>query len=240
VQILRKLIDSIPPLPVRDVCIGLNNVAVKSRYLGLATTLSNNVNELPLCDKNKELTDLSSSDLARFALSDELLKASVGMAAINSALERYNDKIREINAKDILSDKGKNRSVAVIGHFPFVDAAHGFKRLFVFEKQPHPGDYTEADIPQYLPEAELVAISSTTLTNHSLANILKYVHENAFVLLVGPTTPISPVLFDYCIDALCGIYCEDEKLIFQQVKEATPNRYLKSRKYVTLLKEDFL
>lgn len=237
-NILRKLIDSIPKVPIEDVCIGLHNVVVKSCYLGLATTLRNSV-ELPLCSENTNLIDLSSTDLAGFALSDELLKASVGMAAINSALDRYYDKVSEINAKDILCSKGENRTVAVIGHFPFVDDIHNFKQLFVFEKHPHPGDFTEADIPKYLPDAELVAISSTTLTNHSLEDILRYVAERTFVMLVGPTTPITPVLFDFGIDALCGVYCEDEKRIFRQVKEATPNRYLKGRKYVTLMKEDF-
>ncbi len=62
----------------------------------------------------------SALDLARLAYSQSSLEASVGLAAINSLLEVDEARCLDVNAGDLLIERGRAKNVALIGHFPFV------------------------------------------------------------------------------------------------------------------------
>ena len=40
-------------------------------------------------------------------------------------------------------------------------------------------------------------MSSTTLINHILGGILNLITSEAYTMILGPSTPLFPVLFDY-------------------------------------------
>ncbi|NIS59339.1 MAG: hypothetical protein GTO13_01120, partial [Proteobacteria bacterium] len=58
--------------------------------------------------------------LALYSRSENLLEASIGMAAINSLIDIDESKCVEANAYEMLLEKGKGKNVAVVGHFPFL------------------------------------------------------------------------------------------------------------------------
>jgi uncharacterized protein (DUF4213/DUF364 family) len=95
--------------------------------------------------------------------------------------------------------------VALIGHFPFVERLKTrVGKLTVLELNPQPGDLPVSMAAEVLPTAKVVAITGMTLLNHTLDGLLKMCAPDALVILLGPSVPLDPLLFDMGIDILCG------------------------------------
>ena len=209
-KVLKALIESLnDDAPVRQVCCGARWNAVVSRTCGLASALP------PTCPGTEETIEASRSEpdwtgctareLAAWACSENVPEASLGLAAINSLVPVDEGHCVSLNAGEMLAQMGRGRKVAVIGHFPFTPRlAEITAKLWVLELRPRPGDLPADYAAQVLPQADVVAISSTTLLNHTLENILALCRPDSFKLLLGPTTPLSPLLFDFGLEALSG------------------------------------
>jgi uncharacterized protein (DUF4213/DUF364 family) len=78
-----------------------------------------------------------------------------------------------------------------------------------------------------------------TITNHTFEDVIKYVKKDAFVIMLGPSTPISEILFDYNVDAVCGSIVEDEETFITYVKEGVCVKNLKGLRQVAILKENY-
>jgi hypothetical protein len=63
-----------------------------------------------------------------------------------------------------------------------------------------------------------VGITGTALINHTLEPLLELC-RGAFVTLIGPTTPLTPLLFNYGIDAISGSLVVDEASVLQHVSQ---------------------
>lgn len=130
--------------------------------------------------------------------------ASLAMAAINSLLPAPAED-EELSGEDMLLRIGKGKKMAVIGHFPFVDALRKVcEACWVLERQPKEGDLIASEAPTILPQADIITITGTTLLNGTLAELLNLCREDATVVLLGPTTPFAPSLFSFGIDILAG------------------------------------
>jgi uncharacterized protein (DUF4213/DUF364 family) len=57
---------------------------------------------------------------------------------------------------------------------------------------------------EVLPQADVVAITSMALINRTLEPMLELCPPEALVVVLGPSTPMSPVLFEYGIDIIAG------------------------------------
>jgi len=242
-KILDDLAKSISSYPVKEVFAGIFDTLVWSKNLGLASTIQEKETPHQGIREAGNLNNKSVKELGQYVFSENWLEASLGMAAINSALPIEQEKLRTINAQEIIMKKGREKVVGIIGHFPFLEKIEQeFKKMYIFEKYPKKNDLREEDIPKYLPEANVVAITSTSLTNHTFENIIKFVNKGSYVIMLGPTTPVSSILFDYGVDAISGLFVRKENINFviAQVKEATPYRYIKGKEYVTILKEDYI
>lgn len=89
---------------------------------GLASTLRPSVHlDGPPLPRAGCLLEHSGRELAGWLRSSSLLEASVGAAAFNALLRVDEDACSEINAEDVIVEKGVGRRVAVVGHFPFVE-----------------------------------------------------------------------------------------------------------------------
>ena len=138
-------------------------------------------------------------------LSDQPTLASIGLATINALLPRQPEMWQDLNAEEMIATLGEGKTVALIGHFPFVPRLQSrVGKLFVLELHPGGEDLPAESAPQVLPQADVVAITSMTLANHTLEKLLEYCPPHADVILLGPSTPLSPILHQYQIDILCG------------------------------------
>ncbi|MBN2032873.1 MAG: DUF364 domain-containing protein [Deltaproteobacteria bacterium] len=239
-KILDDLISSIhAENPVRDIRQGFFHTAVLTRNCGLAATLPRDAlkQEGPLVRNPGYLLEKTSGELCRMAYSESLLEAAIGMAAINSLLEVNIDLCEELNAAEIILQKGEGKNVAIVGHFPFLPKVREkAKSLWVIEKNPKEGDLHEAEAARFLPQADLVALTGTSLTNHTLPYLLELCNPGAFVIMLGDTVPLSPVLFDYGVHALSGTRVIDADLALRCVSQGANFRQIKGTRRLTMVK----
>ncbi|HBE45125.1 MAG TPA: hypothetical protein DDW17_06685 [Deltaproteobacteria bacterium] len=224
--------------PVREVRKGIFWTAIVSRFCGLSSTMLKEycTDETMDGDAPSPLTKMTALELARFAHSDDISKASLGLAAINSLIEIDDSKVIELNAGELLIKIGMGKNISIVGHFPFTeDLKKVAKNLWVIEKRPRIGDYSEKDAETYLPKSDIIAISSTTFINHTLSNLLKLCPEKSIKMLLGPTTPLSKILFDYGIDILSGSKVIDNEKALKYISEGVNFRQLKRTGCIKLI-----
>ena len=97
-------------------------------------------------------------------------------------------------------------------------------------------DYDETQADRWLPQADLVAITVTALTNHTIEHLLALCRPDAFVILLGDTAPLSRVLFEYGVDAVSGTKVVDCELVLKCVSQGANFRQIKGTRRLTLLK----
>jgi len=221
-KILEALLDHLSPseVPLRQVSIGAYWTAVLTRGCGLASTLGDpHPHRGPSVRDAGKLTERGIAELMRLARSEKLLEASIGMATINSLIKVDEDRCSETNAFDCLAEQGAGKNVALVGHFPFVPKLKEVARnLWVIEQRPYPGDLEADRAADILPRCQVAGITSTAFINHTLESLLALCRD-AFVMLIGPTTPLIPLLFDYGIDALSGTKVVDEAQVVRYVTQ---------------------
>ncbi|MBN1276583.1 MAG: DUF364 domain-containing protein [Deltaproteobacteria bacterium] len=225
---------------VKDIRQGIFHTGVMTRYCGLAATLPKDAlrQEPPYVKEPGFLIDKSASELVRFAWSESILEAAIGMAAINSLLEVDQTICIELNAAEIIMEKGKGKKVAIVGHFPFVPKVReAADTLWVIEKNPGYGDFSENDADSLIPQADIVAITGTSLTNHSFDHLINLCNPKAFIILLGDTAPLSPIFFDYGVDAVSGTRVVDPVLALRCISEGANFRQIRGTRRLTILKK---
>jgi hypothetical protein len=225
-RILDALIDSLPAqdAPVENMCAGAFWTAVTTRHTGLATTCREQDlqhSDHPCMVKNAgALIGQRAGDLVEYVRSDDTVSASIGMATINSLLEINEVRCVEQGAYEVLAERGRGRDIAVVGHFPFIPKLRETARnVWVVEKHTRPGDYGADEAVRILPKAEVVCLTATAFINHSIEDLLALCHDS-YVVLTGPSSPLTPVLFDFGIGAICGTRVTDAAAVYRYVSQA--------------------
>jgi hypothetical protein len=182
------------------------------------------------------LTQKTALELAEYAKSKSLLEASIGMATINSLIDIDESKCIEKNAFEIILEKGEGKNVAIVGHFPWIPKLRAkVKNLWVLEQRLREGDLPAREADRILPECDVVGITGTSFINHTLEGLLNLCKE-AYVLLVGPTSPLSPILFDHGIDAICGSKVIDVEKVIRSISEGATFKEITEVKLLTMAK----
>lgn len=237
-KIIDEILSSLDyKAPVGDIRQGPFQTAVLTRHCGLASTPHDSgphhsrtpVNEAGL------LMEKDARALACMAKSESPPEAAIGMATINSLIEIEEQRCAEVNAGDLLARKGQGQRVAIVGHFPFVPQLRSVaEELWVIERKPREGDLPEAEADRLIPQADVVAITGTAFTNHTLEHLLGLCNPKAYVVILGGTTPLSPVLFDYGISALSGTRVIDPKTVLRCVSQGATFRQIKGIRLLTM------
>jgi uncharacterized protein (DUF4213/DUF364 family) len=225
--------------PVKEVRQGIFHTGVLTRHCGLAATLPKDAlrQEPPLVRESGLLLDKTPEALAGLAYSESLLEAAIGMATINSLLEVDLDSCTELNAADLILEKGEGKNVVIVGHFPFLPRVRErAKALWVIEKNPSEGDHPETEAERFIPQGDVVAITGTSLTNHTFEQLLALCPVKAYVVMLGDTVPLSPILFDYGVDAVSGTRVVDPALALRCVSQGANFRQIKGVKKLTMTK----
>ena len=239
-KVLEDLISALnTEAKVRDIRMGLFHTAVLTRNCGLAATLPRDAlqQEQPSLKEPGHLVDKGALELVKMSYSNNILEAAVGMAAINSLLEVNDEECLELNASDLIAEKGKGKKVAIVGHFPFIPRLREIvKELWVIEKNQREGDLPEVEAENIIPQADVVGITGTAFTNHTIEKLLKLCRPQAYVVMLGDTAPLSTVLFDYGIDAISGTRVIDPELALRCVSQGATYRQIKGIRKLTMVK----
>jgi uncharacterized protein (DUF4213/DUF364 family) len=223
--------------PVQSVHACVFWTAVMTQHCGLSSTFRD---EGPSHDRGVRdvgrLTCKTGLELAHYAKSGSLLEASIGMAAINGLIDIEESKCVEKNAFDLLVEKGAGKNVAIVGHFPWIPKLREkVANLWVLEKRLRQGDLPAEEASRILPQCDAVGITGTSFINHTLEELLGLC-KNAYVVLVGPTSPLSPVLFDHGINAISGTQVVDPERVIQSISQGATFREVEGVRLLTLMK----
>jgi len=222
---------------LRDIRQGLFHTGVLTRNCGLAATLPRDAlqQEQPSVKEPGFLLGKGTLELARMAYSQSILEAAIGMAAINSLLEINEERCLSLNASQLIGERGRGKKVAIVGHFPFIPKLREIvKELWVIEKNPQEGDFTEAEAETFIPQADVVGITGTAFTNHTIEYLLKLCSPKAYIVILGDTTPLSPVLLDYGVNAISGTKVIDPDLALQCVSQGATYRQINGIRQLTM------
>jgi len=220
--VIDDLLANLPetPVPVRSVLVGAHWTAVCSTRCGLATTIIGGIphdHTTVVCDAGR-LHRKSAQELALYALSKNSLEASIGVAAINSLLDINEQNAVEMNASEVLMKKGAGKNVALVGHFPFIPRLRKVvSNLWVIEQHPAGDDYPASSAADLIPRADVVALTASALINHTLDDLLALCSPEALVMILGPSTPLSPVLFEHGATIIAGSRVVDEAVVLNSI-----------------------
>jgi len=128
--------------------------------------------------------------------------------------------------------------VAIVGHFPFVpELRKAVRELWVIEKNPVEGDLPEVEAEDFIPVADVIGITGTAITNHTIEHLLSLCRPDAYVVILGDSSPLSPILFDYGIDAVSGTTVVDPDLALRCVSQGANYRQIRGIRQLTMIKD---
>ncbi len=162
---------------------------------------------------------------------NHLLKASVGLAAINAVLNRPDPAHLHGNVLEVLSVQ-PDETFGMIGEFrPILAGVRKMtEHIYVFEQNLSKGDhlYAEDQIPAYLPRCDVVVVTATSIINHTIDGVLEHCRHARQVCLVGPSTPLCPQAFaDTPVTLLAGSVAVDPERLLQIVGQAGGTMHMK-------------
>lgn len=246
-KIYDELIASIPAdIKIEECSTGLYWFLVRSKGVGIAMTPREGNHKFSFTDK---IVGASVKDVAQLIKSWNFYEAAMGLAAINSVfntpqrlLETLGVKIEEQPLEQIfehMKDKLRGKKVAVIGHFRDLESLAPICQLSILERIPIGGDYPDPACEYILPQQDYVFITATTLINKTLPRLLE-LSRNAYVVLVGPSTPLTSQMFNYGIDMLAGTAVVDHQRVWGLIQEGDREQFFRSgAKMVKVAAEDW-
>jgi uncharacterized protein (DUF4213/DUF364 family) len=204
------LLDNLdqPGAKIEKVVVGPSLTAVLAgERLGLASHLG----ARPSTDQAglaEELEGATCARAAKLVLKSSAYEVSLGMACLNAGLlPKATAETRPI--QEVVAGLAQDGEAALVGQFPFTGwLRENVAKLHLFELQAVEGRLPREQWDQVLSRVKVAAITSTVfLTRH--ASYYLSMAKNASRIFIGPSTPLSPALFDFGADMLAGSLVTD-------------------------------
>jgi uncharacterized protein (DUF4213/DUF364 family) len=248
-NLISDLLATLPDGMVKNIQVGALWTAVVVEieghfYCGLASTLRNDNHYHYGGGPNVRgagcLADRTARELAELARSCRPMEAAIGLATINALLPRQEELWIDYNAEEVIAQHGAGEWVALVGHFPFVPRLRErVGNLSVLEQQPLGEDLPAEAALKVIPRADVVALTGTTLLNHTFEELINLCRPETLVMVLGPSTPLSPIMFDHGVHLLSGSVVEDIDAVLQAVSQGANFRQVHRAgvRLVTMQKE---
>jgi uncharacterized protein (DUF4213/DUF364 family) len=211
---------------VQDARIGVGYCAVllDDGQLGLAYTFLDGLSGgCDVYDGPRPLAGMPAVEFLQLFDSNNALESALALACAN-ALINTPEKAYYQGASITHLDFSTDDRVGMIGHFaPIVDKiAPQVDSIEIFERTARPGDgirgFDEAG--DVLMQCDVALITSTSILNNSIEQILPWVTQCREVVMLGTSTPMSAEVFaDSPVTLLSGIVVGDTAGVLQAVSE---------------------
>lgn len=204
--------------------LGYTGVMLEDRSCGLAYTFRNELgNCCGIIGEAGSLIGKACTELIPWAGSGNLLKAAIGLAAVNSVL---NDP-RNIWGKGNVTtafDLVPSDTFGMVGEFKPIlkEIRNKTDKVFVFEKNMDKGSglHAEDTMPLHLPKCDVVVITATSIINHTIDGVLANCKNAREVCLVGPSTPLCmDLLKHFGVTLLAGSVVKNPELVLQIISQ---------------------
>ncbi len=191
---------------IKEARIGLSLMAVEldNGSIGVTYVLRNEVKDACTALPNAgKIAGMPAEEAAKWALQGRSVIASaLGLAVLNAVAD-FDQLTQDEQADDSDAVFSVNvlpeDTVGVIGHIgPVISRLRGkVKKIMVFERGEtlSDGEYPESLQNELLPECQLVFVTSATMINGTLENLLNHCANARDVVMVGSSTPLYPQAF---------------------------------------------
>ena len=209
-MILERIYDLAEPRlkerKIKDVRVGLHLMSVEldTGEIGVTYVLRKELGDICMPFRQVGgLVGMPAREVAEWSLERKnVISTSLGLAVLNSAAEF--DKLKQVNNPQGVDaafsvEIRDTDNIGIIGHIgPIINRLRDKKdRMFVFERGDNVNGqvYPESEEQKLLPKCQVVFITSSTLINGTLENVLNYCSSAREVVMVGSTTPLYPEAF---------------------------------------------
>jgi uncharacterized protein (DUF4213/DUF364 family) len=204
--IIEDVLQEINDKPADEITIGEAFVGVK---IGTRIGVSHRVDEIGKLNNIYE--NLKGRELTNLIYSQDFVKKAIATAAINAQLEPRNFQTGNV-FKKILKVANNYDKIAIIGKFPIINQLKELGcKIYAFEKKTIPGFLPVEKEKELIPTCDLVIITGTAFVNGTLRYLLEL--SNGYTMIVGPTSPVTEVLFHYNVKVVAGIFCTNTKVL---------------------------
>ena len=255
----RELLESVKGftagrrVEVRRAEVGPRFFGVTPAYEGSETLLTTGVaflgaHQRPAAERVDEVVaearDEAASAVAEWVVRPAgadggLIHTAVGAAALNGLLAltlmEVGTPLGNENGLDVLARETVGKRLAVVGRFPYLEEIRAkAARSWVLELEPEGEESPASSAPEILGQADVVGITGSTMANGTLEGLLRACRREAFVVLIGPSTPLSAVLFDYGVSELCGVMAEEPARVLESIMNEGSTRRIPGTRAVSL------
>ncbi len=167
-------------------------------------------------------------DVAQWITEWNPYQAAVGMAALNCSINalvkpetqvlNFNQGPANLSVFEHFLPLTEGQKVVVIGHYPGIEQYQEIYGWQVLERVVQPGDYPDPASEFLLPDADWVFLSASTIPNKTFPRLAELAAA-AKTVLMGPTVPWLPELYEFGIDYLAGVDVVDANALYQTAAE---------------------
>ncbi len=208
-NIYDDLIQDAPKTKIKDILIGHNWTFVETKYGGgLSRTPCRGTEGGRTLENAGDFIGKTVKEMSQWLKSDDDLARSVAIASLSSY---YNNQAKGIIGETTWGFRVFKECIGkkvCVGNFP--PAPKIIPDIKIIEREPKENHYTVDEGEVLLQEADYVVITSQTLMNGSLPRLL-FLAQKAQVMLLGPTTILSPVWKKYGVHYICGVHVTHAK-----------------------------
>jgi uncharacterized protein (DUF4213/DUF364 family) len=233
VPLLDDLIRSLKPTSeaIREVSIGRLWTLVAASQCGVALRMEPSDSAPEVGGAGLEInSEGEQHDLARrsrgkpagelleYAFSRDATEASIGIATANALAAGQCDPGL---FRPYRMPRARGKRVAVVGEFRFLDDLRSIaEKTWVIRKNPESKDYEGTDAESLVPGADIALIPDSAIVDGTLEHLLALA-RSCYTIVHGPSTPLSPVLFEYGADQLVGVMIKDRESVRQCIALGT-------------------
>jgi uncharacterized protein (DUF4213/DUF364 family) len=232
----RRLIDDLigamdhPHAVIAEIAVGSHFIGLRADDGGVVRAgLASTLGSAPDTETRRLLDELPGQSLAQAA---ELLKAAdgfsvgLGAAALNAGISPPENQ-PDLDASLIMAEKGRDGETVLVGDFPFTQwLRQQVKTLYLFELRDVPGRVAPDQWDTILKRCDVLGLTGTTLLTRAMANYLDKAPQ-AYTVIIGPTTPMTPVMFTWGADVLAGAHIVDPEPVFAGIRKGLSYREFK-------------
>lgn len=231
-SLLERLIGSMDRAgaEIIETAIGSKFLGIRTRdELGESVGLSSLLGAAPSEAEQELAASLPGKrvgEAARLLLEEDAFTVSLGAAALNAGFTPPKGQ-PDFEASRIMAEKTGDGEAVLIGDFPFTTwLRERVGKLRLLELQPGPDRTPPEEWDAALAGCKVLGLTGTTLLTRMMAQYLRKAPQ-AYTVIIGPTTPLSPALFEAGADVLAGCQVVDVDAVFAGVRKGLPFKAIK-------------
>jgi uncharacterized protein (DUF4213/DUF364 family) len=204
VTLIGEILARIEDRPADAVAVGRVYTAVRiGERVGIARS------NLEEGTSREDLEALAGTPVAHLLTSADRPASAVGAAAVNALLPETGRPEKRSVFEEIVEVAPRFARIGIVGLFPFVRQIEG--KVTVLEEKPEPGCLPASSAPEVLPGCDLVVITGSAFANGTLDELLGL--SEGFTYVIGPSTPVTTLLFRHGVDVAAGVFCSDPDVV---------------------------